>query len=515
MANSESPVLMMQGICKRFPGVVANDNINLEVHAGEIHALLGENGAGKTTLMSILCGLYQPDAGAIIWKGRLVRIASPRQAAALGIGMVHQDFKLVQRMTVAENMMLGRPTPHGPFIDMREAIRNVEKVSADLGLPIDPRIPVGQLSAGMQQRVAILKVLAGSPDLIIFDEPTSVLTPQEVENLFKMMQSMVANGKAICFITHKLEEVMSIAKCVTVLRDGKVLDTLETTQTSPRELARLMVGREVLFTVKKDPCKSGDSTLEVQHINTAGGPGQRELHDISLQVCQGEILGIAGISGNGQNEIAEAITGLRPILSGHIKIGGVETTRWHPRKITELGVAYIPDKIRQNAVFLDLDITHNAIAKSHRGAPLASRGFFRMEAINKHVQELIKEYQVHAASPKTLARQLSGGHLQRLVLARESSRELNLIIAVNPTAGLDVGATEYVHAQLLNQRRLGRAILLISADLDELLSMSDRIAVLFSGRIVGSLDSSNSNPEEIGLMMGGTLRPDGKKAYAE
>jgi general nucleoside transport system ATP-binding protein len=507
MANIQSPVLMMRGICKRFPGVVANDNINLEVQVGEIHALLGENGAGKTTLMSILCGLIQPDAGTIVWKGHPVRFASPRQAAALGIGMVHQDFKLVQRMTVAENMMLGRPAPHGPFIDMRASIRTVEQVSADFGLPIDPRIPVRQLSAGMQQRVAILKVLAGSPDLVIFDEPTSVLTPQEVESLFRMMQSMVANGKSICFITHKLEEVMSIAQRVTVLRDGKVLETLETNQTNPRELARLMVGREVLFNIKKDPCKLGDATLSVQHITTAGGSGQRKLQDISLQVCQGEILGIAGISGNGQNEIADAITGLRPVLSGHIKISGVETTKWHPRKITELGVAYIPDKIRQNAVFLDLNITHNAIAKSHRSSPLANGGIFNMATIKKHVQDLIHEYQIHAASPQTLARQLSGGHLQRLVLARESSRELCLIIAVNPTAGLDVGATEYVRTQLLNQRRLGRAILLISADLDELLSMSDRIAVLFSGRIVGNLDAAEANPEEIGLMMGGTNQP--------
>jgi len=502
MADAELVMLKMEGICKRFPGVVANNGVNLDVRAGEVHALLGENGAGKTTLMSVLCGLYHPDAGSIIWKGHPVRFASPRQAAALGIGMVHQDFKLIQRMTVAENMMLGRQT-RGPYFDLREAARMVERVSADFGLPIDPRTPVRQLSAGMQQRVAILKVLAGSPDLVIFDEPTSVLTPQEAESLFKMMRSLVASGKSICFITHKLEEVMSIATRVTVLRDGRVIDTLETRQTNPRELARLMVGREVLFTIQKTPCAPGEAALGVQHLTTAGAPGQVALRDLSLEVRQGEILGIAGISGNGQNELAEAIAGLRPVLSGSIKIGGFDTTHWRAEKITDLGVAYIPDKVRQNAVFLDLDLTHNTIAKSHRGAPLAPHGIFRMRVIDGHVRRLLTQYRVRAPSPRTLAKQLSGGNLQRLVLARESSRAPQLIIAANPTAGLDVGATEYVRTQLLEERDRGRAVLLISADLDELLALSDRIAVLCSGRIVGMVAAADADLEEIGLMMGG------------
>ncbi len=500
--NSDHPVLRMQGISKYFPGVVANDGVNLEVKTGEIHAILGENGAGKTTLMSILCGLYQPDAGSIYWKGQLVQFATPRQAAAHGIGMVHQDFKLIQRMTVAENMLLGRP--HGPLFNMREAIRIVEQVSADFGLPIDPRLPVRHLSSGMQQRVAILKVLAGSPDLVIFDEPTSVLTPQESLNLFRMMQLLVRNGKSICFITHKLEEVMNVAQRVTVLRDGRVVDTLETAQTNSRELARLMVGREVLFTVEKEPCKPGNIILDVEHITTAKASGHMSIHNISLRVCKGEILGIAGISGNGQHELAEAIAGLQPVLSGHIKIGGVETTNLHARQITEMGIAYIPDNIRQNAIFMDLNLVHNVIAKSHRRTPLAPGGIFRMQKIGQHVRRLLEQYHVRAPSQNILARQLSGGNLQRLVLARESSRDLCLIIAVNPTAGLDVGATEYVHMELLEQRKLNRAILLISADLDELLSLSDRITVMYAGRFVGTLESSEFDIEEIGLMMGGT-----------
>jgi len=502
MADAEPVMLRMEGICKRFPGVVANDGVNLDVRAGEVHALLGENGAGKTTLMSVLCGLYHPDAGSIIWKGHPVRFASPRQAAAVGIGMVHQDFKLIQRMTVAENMMLGRQA-RGPYFDLRAAVRTVERVAADFGLPVDARAPVRQLSAGMQQRVAILKVLAGNPDLVIFDEPTSVLTPQEAESLFKMMQSLVAGGKSICFITHKLDEVMSIATRVTVLRDGRVIDTLETRQTNPRELARKMVGREVIFSVQKPACEPGDVVLGVQEITTAGAPGQTALRGISLAVRQGEILGVAGISGNGQNELAEAIAGLRPVLSGSIQIVGRDTTHWHADKITDLGVAYIPDKVRQNAVFLDLDLTHNTIAKSHRGRPLAPHGVFRMRNIDAHVRRLLTQYRVRAPSTRTLAKQLSGGNLQRLVLARESSRAPRLIIAANPTAGLDVGATEYVRAQLLEERSRGRAVLLISADLDELLALSDRIAVLCAGRVVSTIAAADADLEEIGLMMGG------------
>jgi len=507
MPSSEQAVLRMVGISKKFPGVVANDGVDLEVRAGEVHALLGENGAGKTTLMSILCGLYHPDEGSIIWKGHPVRFASPWQAAAQGIGMVHQDFKLIQRMTVAENVMLGQPSSRRALFDAPAAAAAVERVSADFGLPIDPRTQVRQLSAGMQQRVAILRVLSGRPDLVIFDEPTSVLTPQEAESLFRMMRSLVQQGKSICFITHKLEEVMHIATRVTVLRDGKVVDTSETRLTSPRELARRMVGREVLFTVTKEPSLPRDVTLEVQNLATAGAPGQVALHDISLQVRQGEILGVAGISGNGQNELAEAIAGLRPVLSGRITIDGRETAHSHPREIINMGVAYIPDKVRQNAVFMDLDLAHNAMAKSHRGAPLAPFGVFRMRAIAAHVQRLLAAYHVRAPSQATLARQLSGGNLQRLVLARELSRAQHtprLIIAANPTAGLDVGATEYVHTQLLEQRDLGRAVLLISADLDELLALSDRIAVLSAGHIVGTVPAGQVHLEDIGLMMGGT-----------
>lgn len=500
-------ILQMKGIVKRFPGVVANDRIDLGIAAGEIHALLGENGAGKTTLMSVLAGIYQPDEGEIIWKGECRDFRTPLEAIECGIGMVHQHFTLIPTLTVAENVMLGRRSPREPFFDARTAERVVAETAASLGVKMDPRAKVWQLPSGLRQWVEIIRVLSRGADLLILDEPTSVLTPQEAERLFEAMAMLVQQGRSICFITHKLDEVIAVSQRVTVLRVGRVVGAVQTAGTSKRDLARMMVGREVLSMTRRPPGEPKASVVRVEGVTALGDRHQRALKGVSLEVRAGEIVGLAAVAGNGQNELAEVIVGLRAVTGGHIYLGEREITGYTPRQACQQGIAYIPDRIWQTAIFPDLSLEDNIILKSQYSEPLVAHGVLRPRMIETYAGRVLTEFDVRTPSSKVLAKQLSGGNLQKLVLARELSRSPRLIVAVNPTAGLDVGATEAIHTRLIEERNKDRAVLLISADLDELLALSDRIAVMCAGEVLGIVDAEQADVEEIGLMMAGAFRP--------
>jgi len=468
-------------------------------------ALLGENGAGKSTLMNILSGMYRPEAGTITWQGQELQLDSPRAAIDHGIGMVHQDFKLIQKMTVAENIILGQWRSSGFMYRRQVADGMVRDISEQFGLSIQPESRVAELSAGMQQRVEIVRILSQDPGLIILDEPTSVLTPQEVTFLFRMIRSFTQAGKSVCFISHKLEEVMTIADRITVLRDGRVVGTVSRDETSKEELACMMVGREVVFTQPDESQPGADVLLKIQNLRAVDRKKQLCFDDISLDIHAGEIVGIAGISGNGQEELAEVIAGLHPADEGQVQFLGKVITNQAVKKVIASGLAYVPNKVRRNAIFMDFDLEHNAILKSQRTARFSRYGFLRMNAIRNHINELIAQYGIRASGAGMLAKHLSGGNLQKLVLARELTRQPQLILAVNPTAGLDVGAIEYVHEVLLRQRTEGRGVLLISADLEELLRLSDRIAIMYAGRIVGCVKREEANLRNLGLMMGGSM----------
>lgn len=494
----------MYGIVKRFPGVVANDRITLEVKTGEIHALLGENGAGKTTLMNILYGIYRPDAGEIHVKGQQVTIDSPRDAIRLGIGMVHQHFRLVSTHTVAENVVLGLPGRF--FFPDRAARHKLEEFSKKYGLAVDPQARIWQLSAGEQQRVEILKALYRGADIWILDEPTSVLTPGEIRELLMSLRRMAAQGHTIIFITHKLDEVTAISDRVTVLRQGKVVATLKTGQTDERELARLMVGREVLFRLDKKPAQPGQTILQVEGLHVLNDKGLPAVKDIFLNIAAGEIVGIAGVAGNGQRELVEALVGLRPVVSGRILLGGREITFSPPRLRIEQGICYVPGE-RLTGLVPNMSVAENLILKNYRYAPFAKGPFLSRTAIAQHADRLIAQYAVVTPSRETPVKLLSGGNIQRAILARECSGTPTLLIGAHPTSGVDVGATETIRQLLLEQRDRGTAILLVSEDLEEVLTLSDRIAVMFKGQIMGILPAGQVDLEKIGLMMAGTYRP--------
>ncbi len=501
--STDTPLVKMQGITKRFPGVLANDNIDLEVRAGQVHALLGENGAGKTTLMNILSGLYRADAGEIYIRGQRVHLQSPRDAIDLGIGMVHQHFMLVEPQTVAENVILGLKTPRF-FLDMARIEREIAGFSKQYGLQVDPRARIWQLSVGEQQRVEILKMLYRGVDLLIMDEPTAVLTPQEVDELFVTLRRMADEGKAVIFISHKLDEVMAISDQVTVLRSGKVVATVDTSQTTKEELARMMVGREVLFRVEKKPVEPGEVVLEVHNLQTLNDKGLPALKGVSFTIRQGEILGIAGVAGNGQRELAEVVTGLRKATNGRVLIAGCELTNCSPRRVIRERVSHVPEDRLGMGLVPNLAVSDNVILKSYRDPPLARGPFLDRRSIRRFAARLIKAFNIITPSQETPVKLLSGGNLQRTILAREISIGPRLMVAVHPTRGLDVGATESVRNLLLKQREDGAAILLISEDLDELLTLSDRIAVMYEGRIMGIVDVEEADVGEIGLMMAGT-----------
>ncbi len=504
--DPERAVVQLRAITKRFPGVLANHNVDIELYPAEVLALLGENGAGKSTLMNVLVGLYRPDAGEIIVHDRRVEIHSPRDAAELGIGMVHQNFKLVPTMTVAQNIILGLPDlPLVP--DLSEIERRILEFSERYGLKVDPQAYIWQLSVGEQQRVEILKLIYRGANVLILDEPTAVLTPQEAEDLGRVLSVMRAEGKSIIFITHKMGEVVAFSDRVCVLRHGEVVAAKKTAETDPRELARLMVGREVLFRLEKRAATPGSPVLVLKDIGCLNDKGLPALRGVSFTLRQGEILGIAGVAGNGQQELAEVVTGLRPITRGKVWINEQDLTNCTPLDAIRSGVSHIPaDRMGMGSVG-DMAVADNIAMKGYRSPPLGQRGLLNRQRIREFARSMIEVFQISTPSPQTYVKFLSGGNIQKTILAREIDACAGLLVAVYPSRGLDVGATEAVRMRLLEQRDAQRAVLLISEDLDELRSVSDRIAVLYEGKLMGTLPADEADVETLGLMMAGAIEP--------
>jgi simple sugar transport system ATP-binding protein len=506
--------LLMNGIVKRFPGVLANDHVDMDVYAGEVHALLGENGAGKSTLMKILYGLYQADEGEILINGKKVEITNPTDAISNGIGMIHQHFMLVETLTVAENVALGLKSSRGFLTDIEKVSQRIVELAELYGLYVDPDAYIWQLSVGQQQRVEILKSLYRGAALLILDEPTAVLTPQEVDELFQIMRQMTGDGHALIFISHKLHEVIEISQRVTVLRDGRKIGTKQTTDTSKADLGSWMVGREVTFRPDKSARVPGEVRLSLENISALSERGTQALKGVSLEVRSGEILGLAGVSGNGQRELAEVITGLRPVMDGKVFLEGEDLSLKSVAERTEKMLSYIPEERMRDGMIRNFTVSENLILREHNKVPYASSGFLDLKSISDHTDHLIDEYNVKTPSRDTLVKSLSGGNIQKLVLARELSREPRVIIAAQPTRGLDIGATEYVHQQLLRQRAGGAATLLISEDLDEILALSDRIAVIYEGEIMGILEAGEATADHLGLLMAGVQAEDPEQVQA-
>jgi ABC-type uncharacterized transport system ATPase subunit len=496
-------VLEMQGIRKEFPGVVANDDVSFDVRRGEVHALLGENGAGKSTLMNILYGLYKPDGGEIRLYGKPVSFTSAREAIQAGIGMVHQHFMLIPVMTVAENIVLGIEPSSGLFLDERGAERRVREISEQFGLAVEPEALVSDITVGQQQRVEILKALYRGADLLILDEPTAVLTPQEAGELFEIIRSLQQDGKSIIFISHKLNEVLEIADRITVLRRGKTIETVPREGATEKSLAKAMVGREVLLRVEKAPATPGDLLLEVRDLNVCDDRGIEKVRGVSFDVHAGEIVGIAGVDGNGQTELIDALTGLQKIESGTATIGGRELVHANARDALDAGVGHIPEDRQRRGLVLEFSIAENIALHDYAKPPVGKFGWLFPGRMISRAKTLIREFDVRGGGPYTPAGGLSGGNQQKLVAAREISRDPTVLIAAQPTRGLDVGAIEYLHRRLVTERDEGRGILLVSLELEEILSLSDRILVIYEGKIVGE-HSGEVSEEQIGLeMLGG------------
>ena len=503
----------MLHITKRFPGIIANDDITLQVKKGEIHALLGENGAGKSTLMSVLFGLYQPEEGIIKKDGVEVSIKDPNDANALGIGMVHQHFKLVECFSVLDNIILGvEPTKHG-FLQKKEARQRVLALSEKYGLKVDPDALIEDITVGMQQRTEILKMLYRENEILIFDEPTAVLTPQEIDELMEIMRNLAAEGKSILFISHKLNEIMAVADRCTVLRKGKCVGTVETKDTSMEQLSAMMVGRNVNFHVEKKPCTPGDVVLDVAHMTVASKIHKNNaVRDVSLKVRRGEIVCLAGIDGNGQTEFVYGLTGLEPLASGKISLCGKDITHASIRKRNTMGMSHIPEDRHKHGLVLDYSLEDNLVLQRYFEPEFTDKaGFLRRDNIRKYAEKLIEQYDVRSGQgPVTAARSMSGGNQQKAIVAREVSRDHDILLAVQPTRGLDVGAIEYIHRELIKQRDAGAAILLVSLELDEVMNLSDRILVMFEGSIVADLDPKKVTVQELGLYMAGSKKEGGK-----
>ena len=501
---SERPqVLEMRHITKRFPGIVANDDVSFDLLEGEVHALLGENGAGKSTLMNILYGLYHADEGEILIKGKPVRLGSPAASIAAGVGMVHQHFMLIPVMTVAENIVLAEePTHNGVMLDMREAERRVQEISDRYGLAVDPGATIQDITVGQQQRVEILKALYRDADILVLDEPTAVLTPQEAQELFEVIRGLTARGKSIIFISHKLNEVLEIADRITVLRRGKLIETLPAEGATEASLARLMVGREVLLRVEKPPAHPAEPLLQVESLHVRDDRGLEKVRAVSFEVRAGEIVGIAGIDGNGQTELIDALTGLRSIESGVVRVAGKDVTNDTVHEHLDSGIGHIPEDRQRRGLVLQYSIAENIAIHDYRRPPASRFGWLFPRRLIERARTLIRDLDVRGGGPTTRAGSLSGGNQQKVVLAREIERNPKVLIAGQPTRGLDVGAIEFVHRRLIEERDEGRAILLVSLELEEVLSLSDRILVLYEGEIVGEFPPTASE-EELGIAMTG------------
>ena len=499
----------MLHITKRFPGIIANDDITLQLKKGEIHALLGENGAGKSTLMSVLFGLYQAEEGIIKKDGVEVSIKDPNDANALGIGMVHQHFKLVECFTVLDNIIMGVEPTKGGFLQKKEAREKVMALSEKYGLQIDPDATIEDITVGMQQRTEILKMLYRDNEILIFDEPTAVLTPQEIDELIAIMKNLAAEGKSILFISHKLNEIMAVADRCTVLRKGKCIGTVDTKDTSVEQLSAMMVGRDVSFHVEKKPSQPGEVVLDVEHMTVASKVHKNNaVKDVSLKVRRGEIVCIAGIDGNGQTEFVYGLTGLEPLASGRITLCGQDITKMSIRKRNVLGMSHIPEDRHKHGLVLDYSLEDNLVLERYFEPEFTDKaGFLRRDNIRKYAEKLIGQYDVRSGQgPVTIARSMSGGNQQKAIVAREIDKDPELLVAVQPTRGLDVGAIEYIHKQLVAQRDAGKAVLLVSLELDEVMDVPDRILVMYEGEIVGELDPKTTTQEELGLYMAGAKR---------
>ncbi|MBY0199929.1 ABC transporter ATP-binding protein [Priestia megaterium] len=499
-------VIEMLDIRKEFPGIVANDNITLQVKKGEIHALLGENGAGKSTLMNVLFGLYQPEKGQIRVNGQEVNITDPNVANDLGIGMVHQHFMLVQNFTVTENIILGNEPTRTGKINIKKAAQDIQELSNQYGLSVDPYAKIQDISVGMQQRVEILKTLYRGADILIFDEPTAALTPQEITELIQIMKKLIQEGKSIILITHKLKEIMSVCDRCTIIRKGVGVGTVNVQETNPDELAALMVGREVHFKTEKKTATPKEAVLTIKELVVEDSRGVEAVSSLDLSVRAGEIVGIAGVDGNGQTELIEAITGLRKIKSGSITLKNQELSTLSTRKITESGIGHIPQDRHKHGLVLDYTIGENIGLQTYYQKPMSKSGILNYKEIYKKAKELIAEYDVRTPSEFTQARSLSGGNQQKAIIAREVDRSPELLIAAQPTRGLDVGAIEFIHKKLIEERDKGRAVLLVSLELDEVINLSDRIAVIYEGKIVDIVDPKETNEQELGLLMAGGTR---------
>ena len=506
--NSEYAIEMLH-ITKRFPGIIANDDITLQLKHGEIHALLGENGAGKSTLMSVLFGLYQAEKGVIKKDGKEVQIHSPNDANALGIGMVHQHFKLVECFTVLDNIILGdEPTGAMGMLKKSEARKKIMELSNKYGLQVDPDAKIQDITVGMQQRTEILKMLYRDNEILIFDEPTAVLTPQEIHELMQIMKNLAAEGMSILFISHKLAEIMEVADRCSVLRKGKYIGTVNTADVTMAELSSMMVGRNVNFHVEKAEQHLGDVILEVDHMTVASKVHKNNaVKDVSLKVRGGEIVCIAGIDGNGQTEFVYGLTGLEPLVSGKITLLGQYITKMPIRKRSILGMSHIPEDRHKHGLVLDYSLEDNIVLQRYFEPEFTKNGFLRRNNIRKHAEKMIEEYDIRSGQgPVTIARSMSGGNQQKAIIAREIEKDPGLLVAVQPTRGLDVGAIEFIHKQIVAQRDAGKAVLLVSLEMDEVLDVSDRILVMYEGEIVGQLDPKTTTPEEMGLYMAGAKR---------
>jgi len=493
----------MTGITKRFPGVVANDHVDFDVRRGEIHTLFGENGAGKSTLMRVLYGLYRPDEGEIKMNGQRITIASPADAIRQGIGMIHQHFMLVDTLTVAENVALGEKSSRGPLTDLSRVSARINELAETYGLHVDPQAIIWQLSVGERQRVEIIKALYRNVSLLVLDEPTAVLTPREVEELFVVLRQMTAGGRGLVFISHKIHEVLDISARMTVLRAGRNVGTIQASEATRERLVELMVGRSVALESQTTKGASGEVRLSVRDLRAKGDRGTEAVRGLSLEVASGEIVGIAGVSGNGQRELAECIAGIRAPLSGSILLEGTELAGAKPAEARSAGLAYVPEERMRDGVVPEFTVAQNLLLVENRDRRYSRLGFLRSHAIRGHCQELVAEFDVRTPSLDTPARNLSGGNIQKLIMARELSGSPRVLLVAQPTRGIDVGATNYIHRRLVAQRDNGTACLIVSEDLDEIMTICDRVLVMYEGRIIGSADPRVNSREDIGMMMAG------------